>query len=116
MNSLFQWMRRTIVFATFSWMTIPGFVRAAEVAGVRIDPGARVGGVDLALNGAGLRQRFMVDVYVIGLYFAERTTSAESAIDAAGPKRIALTFTFLATTCIARYSGFGWGIPQSISI
>ena len=35
---------------------------------------------------------FFADVYVIGMYFSERTTSAEAAIDSAGPKRIALTF------------------------
>ena len=67
-------------------------VHAAEVAGVLIEPGARVAGVDLALNGAGLRKLFLADVYVIGMYFSERTTSAEAAIDSAGPKRIALTF------------------------
>ena len=79
-----------IVFAA---LTVPGgMVHAAEVAGVRIEPGARVAGVDLALNGAGLRKLFLADVYVIGMYFSERTTSAETAIDSTGPKRIALTF------------------------
>lgn len=74
-------------------MNVPGEVaQAAEAAGVRVAPEARVGGIDLVLNGAGLRQRFTVDVYVIGLYFVKPTTSAELAIDAAGPKRIALTF------------------------
>ena len=37
-------------------------VHAAEVAGVLIEPGARVAGVDLALNGAGLRKLFLADV------------------------------------------------------
>ena len=107
MNASLHWIRRLIprlpalrsagiaavVCAKFALMSVPGgFVRAAEIAGVPIAPGARVGGVDLVLNGAGLRQRFTVDVYVIGMYFAERTTSAESAVDATGPKRIALTF------------------------
>jgi long-chain acyl-CoA synthetase len=106
-NSLFQWLRRTvvrlstgrgtslaaIVFAKFALTTIPsGFLHAAEVAGVKVDPKVRVGGVDLVLNGAGLRRRFMTDVYIIGLYFSKRTTDSESAIDSAGPKRIALTF------------------------
>ena len=65
--------------------------RAAEVAGVRVDRTARVAGIDLVLNGAGLRQRFGVNVYVIGLYFTEATASAQAALDASGPKRIALT-------------------------
>lgn len=70
----------------------PMAVRAAEIAGVRIDPLARVGGAELPLNGAGLRRMFLADVYVIGLYFAERTSSAETAIHSHGPKRIALKF------------------------
>lgn len=70
-----------------------GVVCAAEVAGVRVAPTARVGGVDLVLNGAGLRRFLFVDVYVIGMYFVERTGSARVAIDAPGPKRISLIFT-----------------------
>lgn len=65
---------------------------AAEVSGVRVDPRARVAGVELALNGAGLRRLFLANVYVIGLYMPERTNSADTAIEATGPKRIALTF------------------------
>lgn len=69
-----------------------GVVHAAEIAGVRVDPKARVAGIDLALNGAGLRQLFFTDVYVIGLYVRERTASAEAVINAGGPTRISLTF------------------------
>jgi hypothetical protein len=82
-----------VVFTKFALLTFPGgHVHAADVAGVRVDAVANVGGVALALNGAGLRQRFAADVYVIGLYFAEPVTTSEAAINAVGPKRIALTF------------------------
>ena len=67
-------------------------VLGAEVAGVRVDPEARVGGINLVLNGAGLRQKFMVDVYILGLYMPERTTVAEAVTDGAGTRRISLTF------------------------
>jgi hypothetical protein len=67
-------------------------VHGAEVAGIRIDPEARVGGINLVLNGAGLRQKFMVDVYILGLYIPERTTSAEAVTDVTGTRRISLTF------------------------
>jgi len=69
-----------------------GAVHAVEIAGVRVDPKARVAGIDLALNGAGLRQLFFTDVYVIGLYVRERTASAEAVMDLSGPTRISLTF------------------------
>jgi hypothetical protein len=81
------------VFTKFALLAFPGgHAHAIEIAGVRVDAVARVGGVALTLNGAGLRQRFTADVYVIGLYFSEHVTTAESAINATGPKRIALTF------------------------
>jgi hypothetical protein len=67
-------------------------VHGAEVAGVRVDPEARVGGIKLVLNGAGLRQKFMVDVYILGLYMPERTTVAEAVTDGPGTRRISLTF------------------------
>lgn len=67
-------------------------VHGAEIAGIRIDPEARVGDIKLVLNGAGLRQKFMVDVYILGLYIPERTTVAEVVTDVAGSRRISLTF------------------------
>lgn len=70
----------------------PGGARAAEVAGIRVETKARVAGVDLVLNGAGLRKMFFTDIYVIGLYVRERTASAESVTDVTGPTRISLTF------------------------
>lgn len=82
-----------LVFAALVALSLhSGLVRAIEIAGVRVDTGAQVAGTELALNGAGLRQLFFTDVYIIGLYFPERTTSAAAAIDAPGAKRIALTF------------------------
>lgn len=63
-----------------------------EVVGVRIDPEAHVGGIKLVLNGAGLRQKFMVDVYILGLYVPERTTVAEAVTNVSGTRRISLTF------------------------
>ena len=45
---------------------------AAEVAGTHIDDKAIVAGSDLTLNGAGLRTRFMLKIYTIGLYLPKR--------------------------------------------
>jgi len=67
-------------------------VDADEVAGVRLDPTAQVGGTRLVLNGAGLRTQFGIEVYVIGLYLPQPTSSAAHAIDRYGPRRISLTF------------------------
>jgi len=66
---------------------------AAEVGGVKLDDSTRIdaGGPELVLNGAGIRTRFVVKVYVAGLYLAEKKTAAADAIALAGPKRVSIT-------------------------
>ncbi|NTV96155.1 MAG: hypothetical protein HGA75_12185 [Thiobacillus sp.] len=63
-------------------------VRAAEVAGAAFDETARVGETNLALNGAGLRSKFLFKVYAIGLYLPRKTGDAGQAVGQSGPKRV----------------------------
>jgi len=63
---------------------------AAEVAGVRIEDKTRVGNADLALNGAGLRKRAFFQVYAIGLYLPQKSSSAAAVLEQPGPKRVAI--------------------------
>lgn len=72
---------------------LPLVAVAAEVGGVKLDDKARIdaGGPELVLNGAGIRTRFVVKVYVAGLYLAEKKAAAADAIALAGPKRVGIT-------------------------
>lgn len=45
-------------------------------------------GIELLLNGAGLRSRFLVEVYVIGLYLPERKRIESEVLAHAGFKRV----------------------------
>ena len=63
---------------------------AAEVAGVRIDDKTRVANTDLTLNGAGLRKRAFFQVYAIGLYLPQKSSSAAAVLEQQGPKRVAI--------------------------
>jgi hypothetical protein len=65
-------------------------VAAAEVAGVQVDERIRLESSDLVLNGAGLRTKFFLDVYVAGLYLAEKRTSADEVLSLPGTKRITM--------------------------
>jgi hypothetical protein len=74
-------------------MLLAGFVPAvvaADVSGVKIDETARVGNVELVLNGAGLRRMSVFRVYVAGLYLAEKQASAAAVLALAGPKRFTM--------------------------
>jgi hypothetical protein len=63
---------------------------AAEVAGVKIEDQTRVGNADLTLNGAGLRKRAFFQVYAIGLYLPQKSSSPAAALEQPGPKRVAI--------------------------
>ena len=66
-------------------LAAPAF--AAEVAGVKIDEQTRVGSAELVLKGAGLRKRFFLQVYAMGLYVADRNADP---VTQPGAKRIAI--------------------------
>ena len=62
-------------------------VFGAEVAGVKIDEQIRVAEAPLVLKGAGLRKRFFVQVYAMGLYVADRKADP---VTQGGAKRVAI--------------------------
>jgi hypothetical protein len=64
---------------------------ALEVEGIEFPAQVEVApGTPLVLSGAGVRTRYLFDVYVIGLYLPARASSAEAAISAPGRKRVAI--------------------------
>ena len=82
-------LRRAFVAASLTTALFAALpAHAADVAGVRFDDRSTVAGSDLALNGAGLRTRFMVKVYAMGLYLPRRADTADAVASQPGPKRI----------------------------
>jgi hypothetical protein len=63
---------------------------AAEVAGVKVDERISLGSSELMLNGAGLRTKVFVKVYVAGLYLSEKKASAADVLALPGPKRVGM--------------------------
>ena len=64
---------------------------AAEVSGIKIDDTATLAGKELKLNGAGMRVKFVVKVYAMGLYLSEKKSTPAEVLALAGPKRVSLT-------------------------
>jgi len=62
-------------------------LHAAEVAGVKFGDQARVADTELSLSGAGLRARFIFDVYAMALYVKDTTADR---VTQPGAKRIAI--------------------------
>jgi long-chain acyl-CoA synthetase len=80
-------MLRNIAALMFALFAIPGF--ALEVAGVKLDDKLSLGGQELVLNGAGLRTRAILKIYVGSLYLPAKANNLAGVL-AKGPRRIQL--------------------------
>ncbi len=67
---------------------------AIEVAGVNVSDKITLDGEMLALNGAGIRSKFFVKVYVGSLYLAKQQSNAKAVIDADVKSRIGMQFIY----------------------
>jgi hypothetical protein len=80
---------RAIVLALAATVaSVPAF--AIEAGGIRFEDKVSVGGMELVANGAGVRTRFVFDVYAMTLYLPAKAATAESALAAKPPRRVAL--------------------------
>jgi len=84
------------VFGLIVAMTVVGAAPAfaASLAGVTLPDAAKVGDVDLVLNGLGLREAtfLKVDVYVAGLYLESKSSDAEAILGSTSPKVLHMQF------------------------
>ncbi len=65
---------------------------AATLAGVTLPDTAKVGDTALILNGVGVRKKFVVKVYVAGLYLKQKSSDAAAILKSDEPKRIVMHF------------------------
>lgn len=63
---------------------------ATEVQGVRFADKMQVGNAEVTLNGAGLRARFFIKVYAVGLYLTARKDAGADLLALTGAKRLHL--------------------------
>lgn len=80
-------VRRTALIAAL--LAIPG-LHAAEVAGVRVDDKIHVGSNELVLNGAGLRSKLFIKIYVGALYVGQKATTPAAIYDSTQPRRMVM--------------------------
>lgn len=63
---------------------------AAEIAGIHFADKATLAGTELQLNGTGLRTRFMLKVYAMGLYLPQAANTQAAVLASKGAKRLQL--------------------------
>lgn len=64
-----------------------GLVQAAEIAGVKLDNSVHIEGASapLVLNGAGVRSKLFIKIYVGTLYLPSKSQSVPEILAMAGP-------------------------------
>jgi hypothetical protein len=88
-------MRRLVLAAALSLGLCLGLstpAAAIEVAGVQVPDTTTFAGKTLVLNGAGLRSKLFVKVYVGALYLEQRSGDAAAIVAADAPWKVVMTF------------------------
>lgn len=75
-------------------LLVPIAASAAEVGGVKMEDKTTVNGQTLVLNGAGLRKKFFIKVYVGGLYLPAKMSNPASILAADTPRRMVMHFLY----------------------
>jgi Chalcone isomerase-like len=81
-------MKKTV--AAICLLAIANSPFAAEVSGIKVDDKATVGGQELVLNGAGMRTRLFIKVYVGALYVPQKTNNIQGVVGHNQPRRMAM--------------------------
>ena len=87
-------MRKTVMVLTFATFILASSlqVQSGTLNGVSLPDTAQAGSTTLVLNGMGLRTKYMVKVYVAGLYVTQKSSDPAAILKGDAPKRIVMHF------------------------
>lgn len=83
-------MRKLLVALSVLFLSTQAY--GMEIAGVNVAPTVTVGQKSLVLNGAGIRRKFVIKVYVGALYLERKVSSVEELLKDPGDKLIRMRF------------------------
>lgn len=94
-----------------------GEVQGFEVAGVGVPDQVTIGetGEKLVLNGAGVRKKFIVKVYVGALYLPERNAEAGKVLNLPGGKRVSMHFLYREVDGAKLVDGWNEGFARNLT-
>jgi hypothetical protein len=77
-----------------SRLVLSALLLFSTVAGVKLDDSVTVNGQNLVLNGAGIRKKLFIKVYVGALYLPAKQNNAAAILAADAPRRMVMHFVF----------------------
>jgi hypothetical protein len=92
-------------------------VTAMEVAGVTVPETTSIGenGTQLVLNGAGIRKKLFIKVYVGALYLQSKQNTVAAILEAEGAKRITMHFLYNEVSAEKLVNGWNEGFSGNNS-
>lgn len=84
-------MRKNILLL-IAIFVLAAFSYAGTLNGITLPDTVQAGSTTLALNGMGLRTKYMVKVYVAGLYIPQKSSDANAILQPDTPKRVVMHF------------------------
>lgn len=97
-------------------LLLSGFNTAAlEVAGVDVPQSVTIGNKVLVLNGAGIRKKFFIKVYVGALYLPVKRGTVEEILAEQGSKRIVMSFLYKEVSAEKLVDGWNEGFAKNNS-
>ena len=83
-------LRKQFTAIILAVLMITALGNAEEIGGINMPESLQSGQTQLMLNGAGVREKFFIDVYVGGLYLKEKSHDPKAIIEADEPMAIRL--------------------------
>src|SRR6478609_4079076 len=97
-------------------LLVPIAASAVELGGVNMEDKTIVNGQTLVLNGAGLRKKFFIKVYVGGLYLPAKMSNPAMILGSDTPRRMVMHFLYSVSKdqmCEAWEEGLQANTPNS---
>ncbi len=89
--------------------------RAREIAGVTVPETDTMESTLLVLNGAGIRKKFFVKIYVGALYLTRKQATAAQILSDPGAKRIVMSFLYKEVSAEKLVDGWNEGFESNNS-
>jgi len=86
-----------------------------EIAGVTVPESLTINNKVLVLNGAGIRKKFIIKVYVGSLYLTVKRSSVMEILDDPGAKRIVMNFLYKEVSADTLVKGWNEGFAENNS-
>jgi len=86
-----------------------------EIAGVSVPESVTIKNKVLVLNGAGIRKKFIIKVYVGSLYLTVKRSSVMEILDDPGAKRIVMNFLYKEVSADTLVEGWNEGFAENNS-